>query len=236
MRDRRGISLMELMVSIGIMSIVIAGAFQVFREGILLFRTNQAAAEAQSSAIKALGMLNAELSNSRHELIRLYDSPPGVVFASSITPQGQAQFDQQTGQIYWQRLICYYFEAHPTDPSLGRLIRKERPLDDGDTNGAGRTGNTDVEEVADEMDDQDTADFAAASDTETRTLGHDVCGFEVTEFTGEVDDGAGTRDFLGGASVERKRSYDIRLEAGHPTDKGPASYYIRVDSRVTPRG
>lgn len=235
--NRRGMSLLELLVSIGIMSVIMLGAFQVFIEGLRLFRTNQAATDAQGAALRTLGALTAEMVNAKDDLIAIHDSPEGVVFASSIDANGKAKFDENTGKIYWQRLICYYYVPNATEPGKGKLIRKEMTIPAGAGNATGVTGDTNVTTVANFLSVRDTAYFASEPGIDSRTLGHDVYNFAIDPFSGQIEDATGTRDYLGGASVSGRRdSYDIRLEAGNKDDRGPNGYYIRVDTRVTPRG
>ena len=63
-RSRGGYTLIELMVTMAVMSIVMVGIFQVFQEGMQLFRTMSKSADAQQSAIKVLGVISAELVNA----------------------------------------------------------------------------------------------------------------------------------------------------------------------------
>lgn len=234
-------SLIELIVAVAIMSVVMTGAFQVFTEGLRLFRTNQAAADAQSSAIKTLSRITNELVNANPEMVRTYSSATGnldgVVFTSPLAENGSAQFDPVSGKIYWQKYICYYHQPNPDTPALGKLIRKEAKIPDEAGAGTGFTGSTNTASVRSGLSGLSTDAFAADESLPSRALGTAVSGFQVKTFEGTVDDGGGTRDILGGATVtDRKRSIDVRLEAGDAEDRGPDGYYIRVDSRVTPRG
>jgi prepilin-type N-terminal cleavage/methylation domain-containing protein len=236
----RAMSLIELIVSIGIISIVVMGAAQVFQEGLQLFRTNQGANDAQASAIKTLSVLNAEMVNAHPDLVEVHDQtaptdPAGVIFASPLNSDGNAQFNSTTGKVYWQKYVCYYYDPHPTDPARGKLFRKELVIGDEIGIEAGRTGNSNIGSV--EANIPDLAVFTSASDLPTRILGESVSGFRVALFTGEVDDGSGgTKSVLGGSGLTRKDSYDIILETGDKNNNGPSGYYIRVDSRVAPRG
>ena len=85
---------------------------------------------------------------------------------------------------------------------------------------------------------QDTNYFASATHLDRRLLGASVSGFTVKEFDGNIEDANGAREAvsLGGASLTRELSLDILLEAGDRNDRGPDGYFIRVDSRITPRG
>jgi len=236
--SKHGMSLVELIITMAIMSIVTLGAFQVFQEGLQLFRTNQGANDAQSSAVKTLGLLTTELVNAHPDLVQEYSAPdaPGVVFASPLNANGQAQFNSDNGKVYWQKYVCYYFVPHPSDPARGKLYRKEETIPNEPAIESGRTGDSRLDSVGTSLGSYDTNYFAAASALPTRLLGDTVSGFEVSLFDGEIDNAGSTKSVLGGTGLVRENAYDIVLEAGDPNNNGPSGYYIRVDSRVAPRG
>ena len=238
MRSRRklGMSLIELMVALGILSIIATGMFQVFQEGLRLFRTNQAATDAQSAAIKTLAKMNTELINANPDLVEVYSAPSGVVFASPLIENGNAQFHPVTGAVYWQKYVCYFHVPDLSDPIKGKLYRSEAPISDEVGIEPGYSGNSSLSQVEAGM--QDTNYFASATHLDRRLLGASVSGFTVKEFDGSIEDANGAREAvsLGGASLTRELSLDILLEAGDRNDRGPDGYFIRVDSRITPRG
>lgn len=232
-------SLIELLVTIGLMSIVVTGAFKVFQEGLQLFRANQGATDAQASAIRTLSRIDAELVNADPELVQNYSSPnlSGVVFASPLDDNGAVQFHPDTGKIFWQKLVCYYLVPNPSNPAKGKLYRKEERIpDESGASGIGRTGHTDVSYVKSRLNTRNTDYFDADNTLPIRLLGDTVSGFSVTPFSGEITDADGTKETLGGLGVSRDLSLNISVEAGDINDTGPDGYYIRVDSRVTPRG
>lgn len=242
---RRGLSLAELLVALGIMSIVTIGAFMIISEGLHLFRANQAASDAQDSTLKALGRLTTELTNSKHELTRWYPNPTGgipasvrsgIVFASPLTSDGTAQFHPVTGKIFWQKLICYYLEPNPSNASKGQLFRKELLLANGPDATGGLTGDCRLSTVESQLASTTTNTFAANTSLETRMLGDGISLFSISAFDGTVATESGTTSVLGGSTLsDRRFALDISLAAGDEQDRGPDSYYIRIDSRVVPR-
>lgn len=238
----RGLSLVELIVTVGLLSIVVAGAARVFSEGLQLYRTNQAAADAQSSALRVLSRIDTELINAAPELVRCYSSPgniDGIVFASPLSDDGASQYHKDSGKIYWQKYVCYYFVPDAANPSNGKLYRKEEKIaDEPGAAAAGKSGDTDEGAVEAGLSSRTTDYFHAQTDLPVRLLGSSVSGFTAKEFDGQIEDGSGgTRTVLGGGSVTgRNVSFDLILEAGDKDNRGPSGYYIRVDSRATPRG
>ena len=238
---RGGMTLVELIVTVGIMSIVVAGAFAVFREGLLLFRTNQGASDAQSSAIRTLGRVTSEMANAEESLVAVYNAPgnSGVVFASPLDANGSAQYHRVTGKIYWQKWVCFYLEPNPSNPAKGKLLRREEAIPN--EPGAaldGRTGSTNLNDVEAGLIVRDLGHFRADDSLPTRLMGDAVSGFSCEPFDGLVDDGnSGSQSVLGGSGVlNRKRSFDVTVETGDKNNNGPNGYYIKIDSRITPRG
>lgn len=228
---RKGYTLIEMMVSMAVMSVVMVGIFQVFQEGMQLFRTNARAADAQQAAIRVLGVITAELVNATPEVSKNYDiasgEPPGIVFATSISDNGATRFDEFTGEIYWQRYICYYFVPDPTGDFNGRIMRAVLPVDDDVANGG--PGNRDVDgEVAPFVNGTTTADFQADPNAKKRMLAEGVSGFNVTLYDGSEggNTGAAERDV-----------FEVTVEAGNPASQNVRNgFYIKVNSRVAPRG
>ena len=129
------------MVTMAVMSIVMLGIFQVFQEGMQLFRTMSKSADAQQSAIKVLGVISAELVNATPEVSKSYDTSsgelPGIVFATSITEDGATRFSDITGEIYWQQYIAYYFEEDTSGEHNGKVKRGVLTVPDDPSGGPG---------------------------------------------------------------------------------------------------
>lgn len=230
-RLKKGFTLIEMMVTLAIMSVVMVGIFKVFDEGMQLFRTNSRAADAQTAAIKVMSLISAELVNATPEVSQNYESGsgnlPGIVFATSLTDTGATRFDDITGQIYWQRYICYYFVADPSGNHDGKLFRAELPIPDDAIRGG--PGNRDVNTVVKPFVRSTTTNvFAADSDAKKRLIADGVSGFDVTIYDGrEGGNTAGAKDVV----------FDITVEAGNPASQNVRNgYYIKVGSRVAPRG
>ena len=232
MRSReRGTSLIELMVAVCVTSVIVVGAFQIMTEGLQLFRTNKRAADAQAEVLQILSRVTLEAVNARPDLIKCYPNSSypsalsGLVFASPLLPEGNVRVDVDTAEIYWQNLICYYYE--PSGGSgYGKLFRAILPiLPTGSETGP---GSKDLSNLTTLLTGRTTDYFQAQSAIERRLLGSDMSGFIVKPYAGEVG-GAG-------AGVLSHDSYSLEVEAGDKNNTSSTGYYVKVQSRVTPRG
>lgn len=230
MRRSAGFSLIEMMVTLAIMSVVMIGIFQVFQEGMQLFRTNSRAADSQRAAVKVMGLISAELVNATPEVAQHHPSggsePSGIVFATSLTDTGTARFDDLTGELYWQRYISYYFEPDSSGGFNGKIFRAEETIP---AENAGGPGHSDVlGVVAPYIASHPTSYFQTNSAPRKRLVSTDVSGFDIT-----IYDGTEGGNTAGAASV----SYEITVEAGDPQALNIRNgYFIKVSSRVSPRG
>ena len=235
-----GLSLIELIITIAILSIIALGASQIFIEGLRLFRTNQKAAEAQASVLKTLSKISTEVVNADTDLIEIYDdsSVPGIVFASPLDSNGNVHFHPENGRVFWQKYVCYYLTVDPDDPSQGELFRVEEAIANNPLNPSGETGDSRIFQLRGEISTKTTTFFQNDKSLPRRLLGSKISSFTVREFDGTVSDNeGGSRETLGGSSItSRNQAIDVILEAGDQSDRGPDGYYLRVDSRVAPRG
>lgn len=221
---------METMVAVFIMGIVVWGTYEVFRHGIQYYKTNARASDAQRGCLNLLSQLCLQLTNAKDDLVRNYDGVgqvPGVVFASPLADDGKVHYDVTNGnQVFWQKLICYYLEE-----ATGKVYRKVVRIPD---TVPGETGNSDLGDVQSQMDTATTAYFAALTTDATRLVAQDIRTFKVSLYnpatSGVVPGGAGI------SGVSHGMALDVMVEAGNPTDIGPNGFYIKLDTRVSPRG
>lgn len=231
-----GSSLIEMMVTLGVMSIVMIGIFRVFQEGMQLFRTNQQAVDAQQAAVKVLALITAEVSNATPEVAKPYDTlsgqPPGIVFATSLDENGKAYFHPTTGEIYWQRYLCFYFEPDSKPGGFnGKIFRAQMPVPNENSPPpppGSRENSFSGNIVSSFVDANPTSFFQSA--TQKRMLANGISGFNMELYDGTEGNHVDTGN-------TRSVSFDITIEAGSPEAmKIRDSYYIKVHSRVTPRG
>ena len=222
----KGFSLIEMVVTSAIVLIIMLGSLSVFTEGVQLFKTNTAASEGQAAAIKVIGKVTAEASNASRELTRLYavaqPFPPGIVFASPLALDGSSQFHPITGDLYWQRLISFYFIPAASGDN-GIVYRAEESLNGG-------AGETDRSIVQGELDTKDTVFFSTTGGLQTTQVSDGITGFEIKRFDGDLSDSGAA------APAATGTTFDIIVQAGRRSQAGSKDYFITVKSRVTPRG
>ena len=231
MRKRSlGMSLMEILVAIFVMGIVVWGAYEIFREGIQYFKTNQRASDAQRHCLNLLSQVCLQVTNAKEELVKNYDAPgvvPGVCFASPLADDGKVHYDLTNGnQVFWQKIVFYYL-----DTTSGKVYRKIEKIPD---TVAGETGNSDMGQVEALLATSNTNYFQSLNTNAVTLIAEDIVAFKVSAYnpaTSGVVPGSGPSAGAGGG-----RAFDIVVEAGNPTDMGPNGYYLKLDSRVAPRG
>ena len=232
-KSRRGFSLIELMVSLVITMVVMTGAFQIFTEGMAFFRVNNAAADAQASITKAMGLIAAEVANAAPMVTQVYPAAgsalPGITFATPLQEGGAVRYDPVNGTIFWQRYICFYYEADPSGGVNGKIWRVTEDVDP-TTEPLGGPGNRDTNYVADYLDPaitpvHNTNYFQSAAGTKRRLVSDGISGLDVNKYVGGY-----------GATASEQLAFDLSIEAGDKNARTRDTYYLNVKSRVVPRG
>lgn len=229
----RGFSIIELLVSMAITSVVVTGSFWIFQEGLQLFRTHQASADAQVDAMKVLARIASEAVNATPSAAKAYPGggsfPPGIVFASSTTPAGLSLFDPKTGSIAWQRYVCYYFKPDPTGGDNGEVWRAEVPITP-TFPATLASGNIDIFGTVGPWVSDPAHSTAYFQTQPTQSLiSRGISGFQVEIYSGT----------LGGSdapATAARRSFNVIVEAGNKSNALRNGYYIQMESKVTPRG
>lgn len=231
----RGLTLIEMMVSMAISTIIMVGAFQIFREGMDLHRTYQEAADAQVNITRVLGVLTLDLANAASGVTRSFPAGgadlPGVTFATPIGEGGNTRYDPLNGDIYWMRYISYYFVEDPEAASggfNGKIWRayQEIPTPSGDT----PPGNRDTAQIIAFLSSAShtTNYFSTSALSEKKLLSDNISGFSVEPYDAS--------EFSATAGHDIKLAYDITVSAGDKSGKRRNSYHIEVSSRAVPRG
>ena len=236
---QRGFSIIEMMVSLGIMSIVMLGAYQLFTEGMQLFRVNQATSDAQVAVTKAAGAISTELTNAAPALTRHYGPThthlyggggtpggilPGITFATPLDKDGKVRYDSVNGQLYWQRYISYYFLADTNGGYDGKIYRGE--TDVAPEPGDPEPGNRQVSIIESFLVANNTNYFANNGAVKRRMIAEGISGLCVQPYDPSEDFGPGV--------TAAKTAYDVFIEAGDKAQSFRNSYFICVRVRVSP--
>lgn len=123
--DRRGVTLTEVIVSIGIFSILMVALNALFHHSIQYIRRTESMVAMQSDALFAITRINSEAINSNRDAFAFSNGPlKGVVFASPLNASGTPVMDS-AGRVQWQRIVVYYLDTLDGVPVM---VRKDRPL------------------------------------------------------------------------------------------------------------
>ncbi len=136
MNDKRGHTLIEIMVAVAICGFLLSALFSVFIPGLKLFMIGRTRAEVQSEVLVSLRRMRIELSSSSNSSVtinsaEIYDvsgTPHAISFLSPYKDSGSTRTiildDDSCTTPIWQKYIIYYF-----DKTSGELRRKERIYD-----------------------------------------------------------------------------------------------------------
>ena len=107
---KRGVSLIELLISAGLMGLCLSAVHMLIVAGNRYLRVSTARHEIQSQALICLSWLARELSETDPDSYKVSNTPAlqGIVFGSPRDPStGQTKFDT-LGRMLWPKFICYY--------------------------------------------------------------------------------------------------------------------------------
>jgi len=221
------------MVSMAITTFIVASAYKIFTEGLAFFRVNQAAADAQTAITKTMTLIASELANAAPMVTQPYPeggaSLPGIAFATPLQDGGAVRYDPVNGDIFWQRYICFYFEQDPEAPSGGTNGKIWRVTEDVDssTEPLGPPGHRDTSYIASVLLATTTNNFQTMAGAKRRLVADGIAGFNVELYDGTE---------FGIVTGAEERAFDITVEAGDKNNRTRDSYYLKVKSRVVPRG
>jgi prepilin-type N-terminal cleavage/methylation domain-containing protein len=113
MRHGRGLTLIELMVGMTLLSLVLTLSAQVLVPCLNVWNVSQSQASLQQGAMLLQRKLSDEVAASDVRSVTTLNDPPAICFLS-YTPDGAAQtnpYDTQSGEILWQQWVVYYLDA-----------------------------------------------------------------------------------------------------------------------------
>lgn len=230
--ENAGFSIIELMVSMLLVSIIMVGAYQVFQEGMQLFRVNQASSDAQLAIVRVMGKVASELSNASPQMLvheTASEGSPGsvsgVAFATPLGEGGQVHYDE-FGRPYWKRFIAFYLHPHDTDWRLGKVMRAEELTVPSAGGGAPSPGTLDIAGLKTFLETNGVAYFSTSPQAKRRLVAEGISGFTIKEYEGD--------EFTDLGGGPEKLALDITIEAGDKHQAFRNSYFLRVQTRVEP--
>lgn len=104
----RGLSLAELIVSLALFSIVMAGGATLIRETVRFYNVNLVGIDVQRESIFAMNTLREDLADASFSSFRT--EAEGFVVGNPRDANGDFIYDEDTGELIWHRLVCYHTE------------------------------------------------------------------------------------------------------------------------------
>jgi pilin/secretion family protein with methylation motif len=120
-----GLSLAELIVSLALFSIVMAGVATLIRETVRYYNANLVGIDVQRESILAMNRVRNDLSDASFSSFRTEVS--GFVLGNPRNADGDFVYDEDSGALMWHQLICYYTEKRQ---GVWLLIRVEYFLEE----------------------------------------------------------------------------------------------------------
>ncbi|MCA9777822.1 MAG: prepilin-type N-terminal cleavage/methylation domain-containing protein [Candidatus Eremiobacteraeota bacterium] len=126
MSKRRGTTLIELLLVMGIASVIMVSVGYLIRTGVDYYFYSTTQLEVQRSSLLSLNILTQELTGSTYESVYTDNNlpNPGFVFAISETPDGGVQ-RSPSGNLEWTKMVAYYIDEID---GTKMLIRKKSDL------------------------------------------------------------------------------------------------------------
>jgi hypothetical protein len=103
-----GLSLAELIVSLALFSIVMAGVATLIRETVRFYNVNLVGIDVQRESILAMNEVRNDLSDASFSSFRTEVN--GFVLGNPRDANGDFVYDEDSGALMWHQLICYYTE------------------------------------------------------------------------------------------------------------------------------
>lgn len=119
-----GFTLLEVIIYGLILSILMTAMYLLLRTTFNFMRVTNATASLQASAQKAAVKITNELAQAHRGAgnIVVGTNPNGVVFLSPTSSNARINYDA-SGNIMWQRWVCFYYDA-----AEGDIMRGEIPI------------------------------------------------------------------------------------------------------------
>ena len=116
-KRRRGLGLVEVIVSSALMAIVVFAVYEVLIHGMRFYRLNTQMSDAQRAALSLLASMNSNLQNTKYQLTYVDTSlaggnSAGIVYTDCFDNDGKIQFDPASAQIIWQAYGVYYLNTN----------------------------------------------------------------------------------------------------------------------------
>lgn len=124
-RKKKATTLIEALVYLGLVGFLFTCIYGVLISSMKYYKLAENSTELQNNAMIAVVKMVNELSETRYSTISSGGSPAGIIFLSPRNSSNAFEYDS-SGQLYWQKWVCYYIGTDQN--GISTLIRKERYL------------------------------------------------------------------------------------------------------------
>lgn len=125
---RRGASLLELLISVGLMGIVMTCIYALMVAGVRYLNATNTSLEMQQQSLLGMIWLSHDLGESNHRTIATFPVPGGILMGSPRDDANNSWIDV-SGAVRWPKFICYYLADVQ---GVQCMLRKEQYMDDPD--------------------------------------------------------------------------------------------------------
>jgi hypothetical protein len=126
---RTGASLIEAIISAGIMGIIMTCVYALMGAGVRYLHATNAAVELQQQSLLAMMGLTHDIGESNPRTVRLFPpEDPGILMGSPRSDTGETWVDP-SGQVRWAKFLAYYLDDVN---GVKCLLKKEQYMDDPD--------------------------------------------------------------------------------------------------------
>lgn len=103
---KRGLSIAELLVSMALFGLVMSGVAYLIRETIRYYNVNLVGIEIQQQALMAMNAVRNDFVEASASSFRTEVS--GFVFGLPRDQENKLIYKEDTGDLLWHQLVCYY--------------------------------------------------------------------------------------------------------------------------------
>lgn len=117
--SRSGLTLVETLVAMALLGMVLTATYATLVLAMRYQQKHDDAMAVYQEALKSMNRMEQALALGSPDSIVV--EPEGFVFISAGRPEGPFEIDSSTGQVLWQKAVCFYVEE-------GVLRMKEQTL------------------------------------------------------------------------------------------------------------
>lgn len=125
-RDRGGVTVLELLIATAVLGLILAATIAFVSACYQYYASNAAATGLNDSLLTCTTRMQREMRESHEGSVRIFASPPGVVFASPRKADSTISYDPDSLQPVFTKWISYYLEPAEHE---NLLVRKEHYWD-----------------------------------------------------------------------------------------------------------